>query len=242
MPVRMPVTKVATTKARPRAIITDIEGTTSSIDFVHEVMFPYSRSRLTAFVANNPEQVAPIFSEIRAGDEAADWDDAACVSRLVEWHDADRKIGPLKTLQGMIWAEGFASGALRGHVYRDAVAGLQRWNAAGIPLYIYSSGSVAAQKLLFGHSEFGDLTPLFAGHFDTAIGGKKEPGSYRAIAAELGFPAGDILFLSDVAEELAAAQEAGFAVMLLVRDGALPQSRFPVARDFATILPAEALA
>ena len=226
-----------TVAIRPRAIVTDIEGTTSSIAFVHEVMFPFSRARLADFMASHSAEVAPILARMRAMEEGAGADDAACVALLLEWHDADRKIEPLKTLQGMIWAEGFASGALRGHVYADAADGLKRWHRAGIPLYIYSSGSVAAQKLLFGHSDFGDLTPLFSGHFDTAIGGKKEAGSYRAIAAKLGLPGPDILFLSDVAEELEAAEEAGFAVMLLVREGDLPASRFPAVRDFASILP-----
>src|SRR5262249_37451107 len=142
-----------------------------------------------------------------------------CVAVLTEWHDADRKIGPLKTLQGLIWAQGYAEGVLKGHVYADAVEGLRRWHAKGIALYIYSSGSVAAQKLIFGHTDYGDLTSLFSGYFDTAVGGKKEAGSYNAIARAIGLKPGAILFLSDVAEELAAAREAGFAVMLLAREG-----------------------
>lgn len=228
------------TVVRPRAIVTDIEGTTSSIAFVHDVLFPYARSRLSDYVARHAKDIAHILDDVRAESRDADMDDAACVARLLEWHDADRKIGPLKTLQGMIWAQGFASGALAGHVYPDAVEGLKRWHEAGLPLYIYSSGSVAAQKMIFGRTEYGDLLPLFSGHFDTAVGGKKEAASYRAIAAVIGIPAGDILFLSDVAEELQAAEDAGFAVMLLAREGDLPSTRFPVARDFATILPDEA--
>ena len=222
--------------AAPQAIVTDIEGTTSSIAFVHEVLFPYSRARLAAFVSTNPAMVAPILDEVRAQAKNASMDEAACVARLLEWHDADQKIGALKTLQGMIWAEGFAAGELTGHIYADAADGLKRWHAMGIPLYIYSSGSVASQKLLFSHTDYGDLSPLFSGHFDTGIGGKKEASSYRAIAEALGFPAEKILFLSDVAEELDAAEAAGFAVLLLVRDGDIPASRFPVARDFTEIL------
>lgn len=227
---------------RPRAIVTDIEGTTSSIAFVHDVLFPYSRARLAAYVAGNAARAAPLLDAVRAelGDTALD--DTDCVAHLLQWHDADRKIGPLKALQGMIWEDGFASGALRGHIYPDAAEGLRRWHAAGIPLHIYSSGSIAAQKLLFGYSEAGDLTPLFAGYFDTATGGKKEPASYRAIAASLGLPGRDILFLSDVAEELEAARQAGFAVTLLVREGDMPLSSFPAVRDFMSILPDEALA
>ena len=177
----------------PGAIVTDIEGTTSSLAFVHEVLFPYSRARLADFVATHAERVASILAEVRteAGKPTLSADD--CIALLLKWHDEDRKIGPLKTLQGLIWEQGFAAGALKGHVYADAVAGLRRWHKHNIPLYIYSSGSVAAQKLLFGHSDFGDLTQLFSGYFDTGIGGKKEAESYRAIARKLALPTADIL-------------------------------------------------
>ncbi len=221
-----------------RAILTDIEGTTSSIAFVHEVLFPYSRARLAEYVAahaGEPE-VAAILDQVRAeaGDPALSL--AGCTALLAEWHDADRKIGPLKALQGLIWAEGYAAGALEGHVYADAVAGLRRWRAAGLALYVYSSGSVAAQRLIFGHTAFGDLTPLFAGHFDTGVGGKKEGASYAAIAAAIGIAPGEILFLSDVEAELAAAAGAGMAVTLLARDGVPAASPYPVATSFDTIL------
>lgn len=220
---------------KPAAIVTDIEGTTSSIAFVHDVLFPYSRARLAEFVHNHPREVEPMLDAVRqvAGEGLGT---ESCIACLLEWHDADRKIAPLKDLQGLIWAEGFARGAFTGHVYADAVEGLRRWHAAGIPLYIYSSGSVAAQKLLFGFSDFGDLTPLFSGHFDTAIGGKREAGSYHAIAATLRLPPATILFLSDIAEELDAAQAAGLSVTLLVRDGLPPSTRHPVATTFDAIL------
>ncbi|WP_066532080.1 acireductone synthase [Erythrobacter sp. CCH5-A1] len=228
----------------PRAILTDIEGTTSSIAFVHEVLFPYSRARLAGYVAGHSAgpEVAAILDAVRAeaGEPALDL--AGCTALLAEWHDADRKIAPLKSLQGLIWAEGYAAGTLQGHVYADAVAGLRRWHAQGIELYVYSSGSVAAQKLIFGHTAYGDLTPLFAGHFDTAVGGKKEAASYAAIAGAIGVPAGEILFLSDVEAELDAAAAAGFEVTLLARDGVPPASAYPVAESFDTILPAEAIA
>ena len=221
----------------PRAIVTDIEGTTSSIRFVVDVLFPYSRARLAAFVRAHADDLGAVFDAVRAetGDGALDTD--AIIDRLEQWHDADRKIGPLKTVQGLIWADGYACGAFAGHIYPDAVAGLRRWHARGIALYVYSSGSVAAQKLLFGHSEAGDLTPLFAGHFDTAIGAKREAQAYRAIAAALNLPADQILFLSDTAEELAAAREAGLGVTLLARDGLPEASPFPVVSTFDAILP-----
>lgn len=221
----------------PRAIVTDIEGTTSSLAFVHDVLFPYSRARLADYVAAHGEEVTPILDAVRAEAGAPSLSADACVARLLEWHDADRKIAPLKTLQGMIWAEGYAAGKLKGHVYADAVEGLRRWHARGIALYVYSSGSVEAQKLLFGHSDHGDLTPLFSGYFDTGVGGKKEAASYRAIGEKLGVPPGEILFLSDVEAELAAAREAGFAVTLLARGGGVPDAGFPVARSFEEILP-----
>ena len=221
----------------PRAIVTDIEGTTSSIAFVHEVLFPYSRARLADYVAAHAPELATILAEVRAEANDPALDLAGCIALLVQWHDADRKIAPLKTLQGLIWAEAYASGAIKGHIYADAAAGLARWQARGLALAVYSSGSVAAQRLLFGHSEAGDLTGLFSGWFDTAVGAKREAASYRAIAGALALPPADILFLSDVEAELAAAQEAGMAVTLLARDGVPKASFYPVATSFETIVP-----
>ena len=195
------------------AILTDIEGTTSSIAFVSDVLFPYARAQLADYVAAHPVETAAILSEVAAsepGDPAA---------TLIRWIDEDRKATPLKALQGMIWADGYASGAFKGHVYPDAVAGLRRWHAAGVRLYVFSSGSVAAQKLLFGFSEPGDLTPLFSGYFDTTTGPKREAASYTKIAAAIGEAPADVLFLSDTPEEVAAAREAGMAALLIDRAG-----------------------
>jgi len=222
----------------PKAIVTDIEGTTSSIAFVHDLLFPYARGRYAAYLDAHPAEVAPILDAVRA-EAGADVD---CLDQLLQWHDADRKIGPLKALQGLIWAKGYADGALKGHVYPDAVVGLRRWQALGIPLYVYSSGSVAAQKLIFGHTDFGDLTPFFSGYFDTGVGGKKAADSYRVIAQAIGLAPGDILFLSDVGEELDAAREAGFAVTLLARDGVPTETPWPATDSFDAILPAETVA
>jgi enolase-phosphatase E1 len=220
----------------PRAIVTDIEGTSSSIAFVHEVLFPFARARLADYVAAHPDRVEPILAEVR--DEAGtELDAKGCVSLLSEWQDADRKIKPLKELQGLIWAEGYSDGVLVGHVYADAVDALRRWHAQGIALYVYSSGSVAAQRLLFKHTVYGDLTGLFSGHFDTGTGAKTAAQSYALIAKVIGLPAGDILFLSDAPGELEAANDAGLRVMQLVRDGAPADGRFPLAQDFTTILP-----
>ncbi len=218
----------------PRAILTDIEGTTSSIAFVTEMLFPYSRARLADFVRANREQVAAVLDQVRS-EAGPSLDAEGCIVQLLAWHDADSKIAPLKTLQGMIWADGYAQDAFTGHVYPDAAAGLRRWRAAGIDLYVYSSGSIAAQKLLFGHSDFGDLTTLFAGYFDTTSGGKREALSYVTIARAIGVALPDILFLSDVAEELAAARAAGLSVMLVARDSVPGSSAFPIAASFDEI-------
>jgi enolase-phosphatase E1 len=221
------------------AIVTDIEGTTSSIAFVHDVLFPFSRARLAAYVRANVTKLDVILDAVRTEVRQPDLGLDACIGQLEAWHDEDRKIAPLKELQGRIWREGFESGAFTGHVYPDAVEGLRRWHAAGIALYIYSSGSVAAQKLLFGHSDAGDLTPLFSGYFDTAIGAKREANAYRAIATAVeGTPEG-ILFLSDIAEELDAAHEAGLGVTLVARGGGLVASKYPVVDSFDHIIPLE---
>jgi enolase-phosphatase E1 len=197
----------------PRAILTDIEGTTSSIAFVAETLFPYARARLPAFVAAHPAASAPILAEVAATEPGDP------VTTLLRWIEEDRKATPLKTLQGMIWEAGYREGAFTGHIYPDAAAALRRWHGAGIRLYVFSSGSVAAQKLLFGHSDAGDLMPLFSGYFDTVTGPKREAQSYRAIAAAIGLEPGDILFLSDTSQEIAAAREAGMQALLIDRTG-----------------------
>ncbi|MEG3143241.1 acireductone synthase [Sphingomonas sp. RT2P30] len=198
---------------KPAAILTDIEGTTSSIAFVAETLFPYARARLPAFVAAHPAESAPLLAEV-AATEAGD-----PVETLLRWIDEDRKATPLKTLQGMIWADGFRDGEFTGHIYPDAAAALRRWHADGIGLHIFSSGSVAAQKLLFGYSDAGDLTPLFSGYFDTTTGPKREATSYHAIAAAIGLAPAAILFLSDTPQEIAAARAAGLQALLIDRTG-----------------------
>lgn len=221
-----------------RAIVTDIEGTTSAISFVHDILFPYARRELASFVAANQgdEEVASLLANARAeaGESEAPVD--RVVDILAGWIDEDRKATPLKSLQGLIWRNGYESGDFTGHVYDDAVRCLKRWHTAGIPLFVYSSGSVGAQKLLFGYSDAGDLTPLFDGYFDTRIGHKKERASYEAIADEIGIAAGDILFLSDVAEELDAARAAGMRTCQLVRDDDVDVGTHRIARDFDEVI------
>jgi enolase-phosphatase E1 len=202
-----------------KAILTDIEGTTSSIDFVHQTLFPYAKAHLRGFLRAHAgdEAVQRHLQEVEREQGRTLSLDAAA-DALESWIAQDRKITVLKELQGLIWQQGYASGALRGHVYADTPEYLRRWHAQGLRLYVYSSGSVAAQKLIFGHTDYGDLTPLFSGYFDTRIGGKRETASYEAILRQIGLPGAQALFLSDVGEELDAARDAGLRTCQLLRD------------------------
>lgn len=220
-----------------KAILTDIEGTTSSLSFVKDVLFPYARARIAQFVQEqqNDEAVHALLQEVQAI-SGQGWDVAALGATLEKWIDEDQKITPLKTLQGLIWQQGYQLGDFHGHIYADAVEALKQWHEAGLSLNVYSSGSVQAQKLLFAYTEYGDLTDLFSNYFDTHVGGKREVGSYRSIAHELNLDAADILFLSDIPEELAAAQKAGMQVLMLTRHGeAEPHADFPHVSSFAEI-------
>jgi len=202
-----------------KAIVTDIEGTTSSILFVKDVLFPYARANLADYVRNHADdpQVKPLLEDVckEAGSELST---EQIITHLIQWLDEDKKVTPLKSLQGLIWEAGYRQGDFKGHLYPDAAANLKAWKTEGLDLYIYSSGSVYAQKLLFAHTEYGDLTPLFSGYFDTHIGGKKEQQSYDNIAGQLAIPANQLLFLSDIKEELDAAKAAGFETIWLTRD------------------------
>jgi enolase-phosphatase E1 len=202
-----------------KVILTDIEGTTSSIDFVHQTLFPYAKAHVRAFLrehADSEEVQQQLFEVERIEQNALSLDAAADV--LEQWMAEDRKATPLKALQGMIWREGYEAGELKGHVYPDIPEYLRQWHAQGLRLYVYSSGSVEAQKLIFGYTAYGDLTPLFSGYFDTRVGGKRESASYKDIVKQIGIPASEILFLSDVGEELDAARAAGLATAQLIRD------------------------
>ncbi len=220
-----------------KAIVTDIEGTTSSIDFVHQMLFPYARQHLRAFLKahGSDRAVRTVLEEVsRTEGRALTQDEAAAV--LERWIDEDRKATPLKALQGMIWKTGYEAGELKGHMYPDTALHLRKWHDAGKKLYVYSSGSVEAQKLIFGHTDHGDLTPLFSGYFDTRIGGKKEPSSYAAILRDIGLGGEAALFLSDVGEELDAARQAGFKTCQLLRDvNTRSASNHPQARDFSEV-------
>ena len=209
-----------------RAILTDIEGTTSSISFVKDVLFPYARRALPGFVAahrDDPE--VRRWLDLVAIEHGSICSDAVIVETLQGWIDQDRKHTALKALQGMIWKAGYRDADFTAHIYPDAAPALREWHAAGLPLYVYSSGSVPAQQLFFGHSDAGDLAPLVSDWFDTEIGGKREADSYKGIAARIGRDAAQIVFLSDVVEELDAAREAGLQTVLVDRLEDYPQPR-----------------
>lgn len=215
-----------------RGILLDIEGTTSSVSFVYDVMFPAARRDLGSFLRDNwhADEVRAACESI-ARDAGHDSLDAWCGTesdlsqqRVVQQQvlllmDSDAKTTGLKQLQGLIWRNGFESGSLQAHVYDDVVPALSAWNKAGLDVRIYSSGSIQAQRLFFGHTIQGDLLGHFRGHYDTTSGSKREAPSYQKIAAEFGLPAQDILFLSDVVAELDAAKSAGLQTVLCIRPG-----------------------
>ncbi|MDT3519054.1 acireductone synthase [Cronobacter sakazakii] len=222
-----------------RAIVTDIEGTTTDIRFVHNVLFPYARERLERFIRSGEqrEPVNLLLNELRGEIHAP----AASVDQLIEtlfkFMDEDRKSPALKSIQGYIWREGYVNGDFTGHLYPDVVPALRRWSAQDIDIYIYSSGSVPAQKLLFSHSDEGDVTELLSGFFDTHVGAKRQVSSYRNISMKTGVPVHQMLFLSDIREELDAAREAGWKTVQLIRGESDTQSTHRQVSSFDDIHP-----
>ena len=228
-----------------RALLLDVEGTTTPIDFVTRVLFPFARRRLRAFLdarAGDPALAGDLAllrsdhaAERSRGESPPSPDDPAA---LAEWlMDRDRKATGLKALQGRIWEEGYRSGELRSVVYDDVPPALARWRRDGRRIAIYSSGSILAQRLLFAHTAHGDLTPQIDAYFDTTSGSKKESSSYRRIAGDLGLDPASMLFLSDVPQELEAARAAGFRTGLSLRPGNAPcdPGPHPALRDFAEV-------
>jgi enolase-phosphatase E1 len=201
------------------AVVLDIEGTTTSVAFATDVLYPYARERLPSFVRQHRDErdVAAILDEARKAGNVGN--DEAVLARMCHWMERDQKVTPLKDLQGLIWEEGYHNGELVTPLYTDVAPMLRNWHARGLRLYIYSSGSVHAQRLIYGHTADRDLTPLLSGYFDTRSGHKREVGSYRRIAEAIGIPPRRILFLSDVREELDAAREAGWQTVWMVREG-----------------------
>ena len=218
-------------------LITDIEGTTTDIGFVHRVLFPYSLRHMAEFVASHAqesdvrEQLDAVAKRTGANPENLN----KLTNHLEQWIDEDRKYTPLKTLQGMIWRQGYEQGDFKGHVYGDAYRQLQQWYDAGVRLYVFSSGSTEAQKLLFGHSEHGDMTSLFADYFDTRTGAKQASESYQQIVEQIEANPSDCVFLSDSAEELDAAAEAGLQTVQIDRSEVLTEGEHPIAYSFDDI-------
>ncbi len=216
------------------AVLTDIEGTTTPIAYVRDRLFPFARARLADFLAVHGDDPV-VQAELAATRRLAP--DAPALDTLIRWIDADAKATPLKTLQGLLWAEGYASGELQAQLYEDVAPVLRAWHKAGLALFVYSSGSVAAQRQIFGRSTAGDLAPLFSGFFDTRIGGKREQDSYDRIAISIGIPVPEILFLSDVEAELDAAAAAGLRTCQLVRadDGTIASPAHANAGTFGDV-------
>lgn len=216
-----------------QVLVLDIEGTLSEIAFVHEVLFPYIREKVGEFLRHHSldanvvevlelmarDDKAPRFSSWCpypwGTSDATDW----IIQRIHRWMDQDAKLTGLKSLQGLIWSQGYADGTLRSHVFSDVPPALEAWYRAGCRIAIYSSGSQAAQKLLFAHTVQGDLTRWISEYFDTTVGAKREISSYQTIAYRLGCQPHEILFLSDVPEELEAASAADMKTGLVVRRG-----------------------
>jgi enolase-phosphatase E1 len=223
-------------EAPAAAYLLDVEGTTTPIDFVYRVLFPYARDRFLAFVSErsgDPEVNAEMRAlaedhrrDVAAGHKPPAWEDSPeGVTAYAQWlMDRDRKATALKALQGRIWERGYQAGELQANVYDDVARALRRWHAAGRPAAIYSSGSVLAQKLLFANTQAGDLTPLLSAFFDTTTGFKTESESYARIAQSMGQEPRAILFVSDVGAELDAARRAGLQTVLCVRSDTRPMA------------------
>jgi len=216
------------------AVLTDIEGTTTPVAFVKNVLFPFARARLPALLAERAAEpeVAAELAQVRRLEPGR-----GELAALLRWMDQDAKVTPLKMLQGMLWRRGYADGSLQGEVYADVPPHLRLWARGGLRLFAFSSGSVETQKLIFGHSVAGDLTGLFSGFFDTRVGGKREPDSYARLAIGMNRPPVEVLFLSDVEAELDAAAVAGMRTCQVVRaeDGTVASDRHATAADFVGV-------
>jgi enolase-phosphatase E1 len=216
-----------------RAVVLDIEGTTTPIAFVYDVLFPYARAHAPGFLQREPRsesgrEAIALLADERAADVVRGESPPESIGAYVGWlMDRDRKSRGLKALQGLIWQDGYRNGQLRGQVYPDVPTALQRWRKDGLEIYIYSSGSVLAQQQLFQTTEAGELTVFLSGHFDTAVGPKTSPESYRTITASIGIAPDHALFVSDVVGELDAARDAGFHTALCVRGAPPLAGRYP---------------
>lgn len=234
-----------------RGILLDIEGTTTSVRYVYDVMFPYVRRELDSYLMANWGttsliETCDLIAKDCGKESLEDWigrnksdDEARMLVRkeVIRQMDGDIKATGMKQLQGLIWKAGFGSGEMKAHLFDDVLPSIKKWHHAGIDVRIYSSGSVAAQKLLFGHTIHGSILPFLSGHYDTTIGGKKETNSYRIIAQDFKCKTNEILFISDIVEELNAAKEAGLETALSNRpeNNPQPEHNHPVISSFEDI-------
>lgn len=205
-------------------ILSDIEGTTTSVSFVYDVLFPYFRNNIAKLkqLKHNPEVSQSFQETIKIALEMEKTElksDDDVIKILLKWSLEDKKITPLKTLQGILWQEAYKSGEIKGHVFSDVKPAFEKWKNLGLSIGIFSSGSIQAQQLIFGYSIDGNLCPFLSNYFDTQTGQKRDPLTYIEISRILQIEASEILFLSDIVEELQAADKAGFQTTLLLREG-----------------------
>ncbi|QSX30164.1 acireductone synthase [Shewanella cyperi] len=207
-----------------RAIVVDTAGTTTDLNFIQDTLFPYSAKRMADFLQSQQHNplVDYCMGDVRDIALEPEADVARIAEILCQWIAEDRKVTPLKTLQGLIWKQGYAGGEFKGHIFPDFIEAIKRFRDQGLRVYSFSSGSVDAQKLLFGHSDGGDLTELFNGHFDTRTGNKLDKQAYSNIVNTISLTPRQILFVSDVVDELKAAEAAGMITCQMVRQ---PQQR-----------------
>ncbi|XP_075146969.1 enolase-phosphatase E1 [Haematobia irritans] len=236
---------------KAKVILTDIEGTTTSISFVKDKLFPYAKLHTKEYLEQTwiSKETSEVVQELLELPEFEIYrnehkhlaEESFGIDTINDFVlyliDKDLKVGPLKKLQGFVWEKGYASGAIKGHVYADVPAAFKRWKDEGLRLSIYSSGSIKAQKLLFGQSELGDLLPYISEHFDTTSGHKQDKQSYMNISKALGENPENILFLTDVVKEAEAANQAGYQTVILSRPGNAPltdddKSTFSIVDDF----------
>jgi len=210
-----------------RGILLDIEGTTTPIAFVHEVLFSYARAHARGFLTKDLDEVradVALLREEHAADKSNNLQPPESIPDYIDWLiDRDRKSTALKSLQGKIWRQGYLDGSLKSQVFADVAPAFERWRRAGLKIGIFSSGSVLAQQLLFAHTDAGDLTGFIDDYFDTNVGKKGDAESYRKIATAMDLELSEILFISDVVAELEAAQESGMRTLLSIRPGNSPQ-------------------
>lgn len=222
-----------------RCILTDIEGTTTSVSFVYDVLFPYFREHIQDALTLEKSQLDSIIEQtkIAAKEENITLNSTEdCLKQLIQWSLDDKKVTSLKNLQGLIWEKGYEQSKIKGHIYEDVPEMLKKWHKTGIQLAVYSSGSVRAQQLLFGNSKFGNLMPYFSAYFDTKVGHKRGKEAYQTIAKQLDMNPTEILFLSDIEEELDAATLAGMNVVQITRPGTIASIKYTRAHTFKEII------